>query len=55
MSDNLAAGVTCYITDCNVDCKTGTNEVTQMDGQPNQISTNAAVALASTAIFGKQI
>jgi hypothetical protein len=29
--------------------------VTQMDGQPNQISTNAAVALASTAIFGKQI
>ncbi|KAF8859677.1 hypothetical protein BDZ45DRAFT_781971 [Acephala macrosclerotiorum] len=40
MSDNLAAGVTCYTTDCNVDCKTGTNEVTQMDGQPNQLSTN---------------
>jgi hypothetical protein len=40
MSDNLAAGVTCYTTDCNVACQTGTNEVTQMDGQPNQLSTN---------------
>ncbi|KAH8756919.1 glycoside hydrolase superfamily [Hyaloscypha finlandica] len=40
MSDNLAAGVTRYTTDCNVACKTGTNEVTQMDGQPNQLSTN---------------
>ncbi|KAI0418524.1 family 18 glycosyl hydrolase [Xylaria grammica] len=40
MSDDLAAGVTCYATDCGQDCKKGTNKVTQMSGQPNQLSTN---------------
>jgi chitinase len=40
MSDNLAAGVTCYTTDCSHQCKSGTNQVAQMNGQPNQLSTN---------------
>lgn len=40
MSDDLAAGVTCYTTDCNAACKKGTNQVAQMNGQPNQLSTN---------------
>ncbi|KAI0431905.1 hypothetical protein F5Y09DRAFT_340146 [Xylaria sp. FL1042] len=44
LSDNLAAGVTCYTTDCNQKCKKGTNQVTQTNGQPNQLSTNGRCA-----------
>ncbi|KAH8768982.1 family 18 glycosyl hydrolase [Diaporthe sp. PMI_573] len=40
MSDDLAAGVTCYTTDCGKDCKSGTNEVSEMNGQPGKLSTN---------------
>ncbi|KAI8631443.1 family 18 glycosyl hydrolase [Xylariaceae sp. FL1651] len=40
LSDNLAAGITCYTTDCDQQCKMGTSEATQMNGQPNQLSTN---------------
>ena len=39
MSGDLAAGVTCYTTDCNQQCKKGTNSVAQMNGQPGQLST----------------
>ncbi|KAI1203503.1 hypothetical protein F5X97DRAFT_330179 [Nemania serpens] len=35
-----AAKLTCYTTDCNAECKTGTNQVAQMNGQPGQLSTN---------------
>lgn len=40
MSDDLAAGITCYTTECNADCKSGTNQVSQMSGQPGKLSTN---------------
>ncbi|KAI1382677.1 family 18 glycosyl hydrolase [Hypoxylon trugodes] len=39
-SDDIAAGITCYTTDCNESCKKGTNEVAQMNGQPGKLSTN---------------
>lgn len=38
-TQNLQAGVTCYATDCGGQCKKGTNSVTQMNGQPGQLST----------------
>ena len=34
------AKATCYTADCGVSCKAGTNEVTQYNGQPGQLSTN---------------
>ncbi|KAF2649566.1 glycoside hydrolase family 18 protein, partial [Lophiostoma macrostomum CBS 122681] len=37
---DLAAGISCYTTDCNVACMKSTNQVAQMNGQPGQISTN---------------
>jgi len=40
MADNLRAGITCYATGCGETCKKGTNGVTQMSGQPGQLSTN---------------
>ncbi|RMZ84791.1 hypothetical protein DV737_g979, partial [Chaetothyriales sp. CBS 132003] len=40
MANDLRAGVTCYATDCGGECKKGTNGVTQMNGQPGQLSTN---------------
>lgn len=40
MSDDQAAKLTCYTTDCNAKCKKGTNQVTQMNGQPGQLSTS---------------
>ncbi|ROW01932.1 hypothetical protein VMCG_05588 [Cytospora schulzeri] len=40
MSDDLAAGITCYTTQCSEDCKSGTNQVSQMSGQPGKLSTN---------------
>lgn len=40
MSDDLAAGVTCYTTDCGKGCKSGTNKVSEMNGQPGKLSTN---------------
>ena len=38
-SADQAAKLTCYTTDCNASCKKGTNKVTQMSGQPGQLST----------------
>lgn len=37
---DLAAGISCYTTDCNVPCMKSTNQVAQMNGQPGQLSTN---------------
>lgn len=39
MSTDQAAKLSCYTTDCNVKCKSGTNEVAEVFGQPGQIST----------------
>ncbi|KAK8097736.1 uncharacterized protein PG998_013222 [Apiospora kogelbergensis] len=39
-SDDIQAGVTCYATGCDQKCKSGTNEVAQMNGQPGKLSTN---------------
>jgi chitinase len=39
-SGDLAAGISCYTTDCNVPCMKSTNQVAQMNGQPGQLSTN---------------
>ena len=39
MSSDLQAGTSCYATDCNAKCKKGTNKVTEVNGQPGQIST----------------
>ncbi|KAI1128608.1 family 18 glycosyl hydrolase [Nemania abortiva] len=38
MSQDIAAGVSCYVTDCDAKCKKGTNPVTQMNGQPGKLS-----------------
>ena len=38
--NDLGAGISCYTTDCNVNCMKGTNQVAQMNGQPGQLSTN---------------
>lgn len=46
-ADDLRAGVTCYSTDCGQQCKKGTNSVTQMNGQPGQLSTNDRCAKGS--------
>ncbi|KAI0437594.1 hypothetical protein F4803DRAFT_537994 [Xylaria telfairii] len=40
MSQDLAAGVSCSVTDCNAKCPKGKNPVTQMNGQPGKLSTN---------------
>lgn len=47
MGDNLRAGVTCYTTDCGAQCKAGTNAVTQMNGQPGQLSTQGRCSSGS--------
>lgn len=39
MSKDQAAKLSCYATDCDQSCKKGTNKVTEMNGQPGQIST----------------
>lgn len=39
-SDDLNAKGVCYTTDCDQKCMKGTNPVTQMNGQPGQLSTN---------------
>lgn len=41
MSSDQAAGVTCYTTVCGDKCKKGTNPVSQMNGQPGQLSTSS--------------
>ncbi|SPQ21515.1 573ac707-bdbf-4043-aed7-ea8e4da8fe9b [Thermothielavioides terrestris] len=38
-SDSLASNVACYTSDCGAGCRRGTFEVTQMSGQPGQVST----------------
>ncbi|TGJ83730.1 hypothetical protein E0Z10_g5022 [Xylaria hypoxylon] len=43
-SNDQAARLSCYTTDCNADCKTGTNQVAQMNGQPGKLSTKQANA-----------
>ncbi|KAF2147914.1 glycoside hydrolase family 18 protein, partial [Myriangium duriaei CBS 260.36] len=40
-SMDALASLKCYVSDCSVGCKPGTNEVAQFNGQPGQISTNA--------------
>lgn len=37
--DQQASNVACYTSDCGDTCKTGTFEVTEMSGQPGQLST----------------
>lgn len=39
MSSDQAASLSCYATDCNANCKKGTNKVTEVFGQPGQVST----------------
>jgi chitinase len=39
-SADQQAGITCYTSDCNAGCKIGTTSVTQMNGQPGQLSTS---------------
>ncbi|KAI0467970.1 glycosyl hydrolases family 18-domain-containing protein [Xylaria cf. heliscus] len=39
MSADQAAKLSCYTTDCNDQCKSGTNEVAEVFGQPGQVST----------------
>ena len=39
MSNDQAASLSCYTTDCNAKCKLGTNKVAEVFGQPGQIST----------------
>ena len=41
MSADQQAGVTCYTSDCGQKCRKGTNAVTQMSGQPGQLSTSS--------------
>ena len=55
MSNDQAASLSCYTTDCNAKCKSGTNKVAEVFGQPGQISTrysvvNPTVGEASTDI-----
>ncbi|KAI0096381.1 hypothetical protein GGR51DRAFT_568416 [Nemania sp. FL0031] len=40
MSQDLAAGVSCSVTDCNAKSPRGKNAATQMNGQPGKLSTN---------------
>lgn len=40
MSEDLQAGVSCYATGCGEQCKKGTNDVTEVSGQPGQLTTN---------------
>jgi hypothetical protein len=40
-SADQAAKLSCYTTDCDASCKKGTNQVTQMNGQPGQLSTRS--------------
>lgn len=37
---NAVAGITCYTTECDAKCKSGTNSVAQMNGQPGSLSTS---------------
>ena len=37
---NNVAGLTCYVSECSQDCKPGTSEVAQFNGQPSQLSTS---------------
>lgn len=39
MSNDQAASLSCYTTECNLKCKPGTNKVAEVFGQPGQIST----------------
>lgn len=39
MSSDQAASLSCYTTDCNAKCKSGTNKVAEVFGQPGQVST----------------
>lgn len=43
MSNDQAASLSCYTTVCNAKCKSGTNKVAQVFGQPGQISTRYSV------------
>ncbi|KAK3674234.1 hypothetical protein LTR78_005703 [Recurvomyces mirabilis] len=43
LSGDAAAKASCYVTDCNQKCKSGTNQVAQMNGQPGQVSTRTEI------------
>lgn len=43
MSRDQVASLTCYTTDCNAKCKSGTNKVAEVFGQPGQLSTRYSV------------
>jgi chitinase len=44
MSADQQAGVTCRTTACGSKCPTGSNEVTETNGQPGQLSTSSRCA-----------
>lgn len=46
MSTDQAAKRSCYTTNCNVKCKSGTNGVAEVFGQPGQISTRHSTLTA---------
>lgn len=39
MSSDQAASLSCYTTACHAKCKSGTNKVAEVFGQPGQVST----------------
>ena len=46
MSSDQAASLSCYTTDCNAKCKSGTNKVSEVFGQPGQVSTRYEMVIA---------
>lgn len=38
MSADAVAGITCYTTECDAKCKSGTNAVAQMNGQAGSLN-----------------
>ena len=46
-SADHVAGLTCYVADCGQNCKPGTGEVTQFNGQPGSLSTSDKCAKKS--------
>ena len=49
MSNDQAASLSCYTTDCKAKCRSGTNKVTEVFGQPGQVSTRQVMSLPNTA------
>ena len=58
MSANMQASSACYATDCGAKCKKGTNKVTEVNGQPGQLSTRYSyhtprIHLEASLIFSR--